>query len=96
MSGSRALKEAVRLARDCTGYPNALRECLGDGAPESIAGLQLADVLAHPVKQAMLAEKGHIPDPGNNFGRRLYHLVEEKLNQNYRSGKVEGYGKVWL
>jgi len=63
---------------------------------ENIAGLQLADVLAHPVKQAMLAEKGHIPDPGNNFGRQLYRLVEEKLNQNYRSGKVEGYGKVWL
>lgn len=62
----------------------------------NIAGLQLADLLAYPVKQALLVERGEIPDPGDIFGKRIYRLAEAKFNQNYRSGKVEGYGKVWL
>jgi len=62
----------------------------------NIAGLQLADILAHPVKQALLVEMGEIPDPGVNFGKRIYSLAQAKFNQNYGSGKVEGYGKVWL
>lgn len=62
----------------------------------NIAGLQLADILAYPVKQAMLVEKGEIQDPGDNFGRRIYEVACAKFNENVPRGKVEGYGKVWL
>lgn len=54
----------------------------------NIAGLQLADILAHPVRQACLAEKGWIPDPGDVFGNRLYGLVKPKLNYRYGTGSA--------
>jgi hypothetical protein len=62
----------------------------------NIAGLQLADVLAHPVKQAFLVEKGVISGYGGTFGKQVYEAVKDKFNRNERTGRVEGYGKVWL
>ena len=62
----------------------------------NIAGLQLADILAHPVKQACLVERICIPDPGEGFGKRLYKAVEGKYNLNEWRGTVPGYGKVFL
>jgi len=62
----------------------------------NIAGLQLADVLAHPVKQACLVARGAVPDGGETFGKRVLDAVEEKLSRNKRTGEVEGYGTVWL
>ena len=62
----------------------------------NIAGLQLADVLAHPVKQALLVEKDMIADPGKTFGRQVSGAVKGKFNIKAWSRQVEGYGKVWL
>ena len=62
----------------------------------NIAGIQLADILAHPVKQALLFEKGRIGDLRETFGSQIYEAVEGKFNANTRTGQVEGYGKVWL
>lgn len=63
---------------------------------DAIAGLQLADVLAHPVKQACLAEQGLIQGGTLAFGARAYEVAGGKFNTNGRTGKVDGYGKVWL
>ena len=60
-----------------------------------VAGIQLADVLAHPIKQACLAEKGLIPEQGGVFGQRVCEAVEGKYNSG-RGGKIDGYGKVFL
>lgn len=62
----------------------------------NIAGLQLADVLAYPVKQALLVEKNIIPDPGEVFGKKVYGAVRGKFNRNEWRGIVEGYGVKWL
>lgn len=62
----------------------------------NIAGLQLADVLAHPVKQACLREQGLITGGGGRFGLELHQSVENKFNCHIQTGRVEGYGKVWL
>jgi len=62
----------------------------------NIAGLQLADVLAHPVKQACLIEKGWIPDSGGVFGTQVYEATKSKFNINEWRGQVSGYGKVFL
>jgi len=62
----------------------------------NIAGLQLADILAHPVKQACLLEKGLIPDPGDGFGKRMYDAARGKFNINEGTRVVQGYGKVFL
>lgn len=62
----------------------------------NIAGLQLADILAHPVKQACLVERNLIPDSGDVFGKQVYKAVEGKFNFNEWRGQVQGYGKVFL
>lgn len=62
----------------------------------NIPGLQLADVLAHPARQACLAEKGCVPPIGNVFGEKVMRAVEGKFNVHERTGQVEGYGKVYL
>jgi hypothetical protein len=58
----------------------------------NVAGLQLADVLAHPVKQAILIEKGLIPDSGHVFGKQVYEAARSKFNCQESTGQVEGYG----
>jgi hypothetical protein len=62
----------------------------------NIAGLQLADVLAHPVKQTLLVERGLIPDSGDVFGKQVFKAVVSKFNLNEWLGQMEGYGKVFL
>ena len=62
----------------------------------NIAGLQLADVLAYPLKQALLVEKGIVPDPGEVFGKQVYGVVRGKFNRNEGRGMIEGYGIKWL
>lgn len=58
------------------------------------AGLQLADVLAHPVKQQVLVVNGRIPSVKESFGARLAAVAESKLNRRSGDGRIEGYGRV--
>jgi|SRR5271157_2006416 len=68
-----------------------------DKKSANIPGLQLADLLAYPVKQSCLIERRCIPDPGDTFGRQLLAAVpDEKFNRHEGSGKIDGYGKIWL
>jgi len=62
----------------------------------NIAGLQLADLLAHPVKQSMLRQKGVIHEPASAFGERLLKIAREKVNRHEFRGTVDGYGAIWL
>lgn len=62
----------------------------------NIAGLQLADLLAHPVKQARLATAGLVPAGPREFGQRLYQTILAKFNVRRDTGMLEGYGVVWL
>jgi hypothetical protein len=60
---------------------------------DNIPGLQLADILAHPAKQAYLYEKGLVPEFDDNFGKRLVELIDRNFCCEERTGRVEGYGK---
>lgn len=60
----------------------------------NIAGLQLADLLAHPIRQAILLEQGRIEGPLAPFAQRLIGAVEAKFNRHLYSGETRGYGKV--
>lgn len=66
------------------------------GKRDNIAGLQLADVLAHPVKQACLASREIIAEPTDGYGGRLYEVAKEKFNRYEGTGRIDGYGRVWL
>jgi hypothetical protein len=60
----------------------------------NITGLQVADVLAHPVRQAILREKGRLTLPASFFVSHLVDLVEAKYNRHLYDGRIWGYGKV--
>jgi hypothetical protein len=60
----------------------------------NIAGLQLADLLGHPVKHMILKEKGHLKGDPSPFATRLLEVIEPKFNRHLYKDRVEGYGKV--
>jgi hypothetical protein len=60
----------------------------------NIAGLQLADLLVHPVKQAVLREHGLVATEAAPYAHRLLETVADKFNRHLYDGKIEGYGKV--
>jgi hypothetical protein len=63
----------------------------------NIAGIQLADLLAYPLKQEILAENGRIPDiPDELFGKKVCEIVKKKYNRHFYDGRIYGYGKVFL
>ena len=64
--------------------------------PANIAGLQLADILAHPVKQSILIEEGRIHEPLGPFAQRLLAAIDKKFNRHLYDGRIEGYGKVFF
>ena len=62
----------------------------------NIAGLQLADILAYPVKQSILLENKRIPDPGNIFGKKICETIKTKYNRHLYWGYIKGYGRIFI
>jgi hypothetical protein len=60
----------------------------------NIAGLQLADLLGNPVRQAILRERARIDTGASGFATRLLDVAEQKFNRHLYDGRVWGYGKV--
>jgi len=60
----------------------------------NIAGLQLADLLGHPVKQWVLKQNSLIIDNLSPFANRLLQIIETKFNCHLYDGRIEGYGWV--
>lgn len=63
---------------------------------KNVAGLQLADIIAHPVKQQILFERGQIGGVRSQFGQRLYEALQARFNRQAFTGEVWGYGKKFL
>jgi Protein of unknown function (DUF3800) len=61
----------------------------------NVAGLQMSDLLAYPVKRRMLAESKRGPAL-TGFTKTLAESVERKYNRHIYHGRVSGYGKIWL
>jgi len=61
---------------------------------DNIAGLQLADLLAHPVRRHVLLQKRHSQHPESAFERRLFKILQSKFNRHIWEDRVEGYGWV--
>jgi hypothetical protein len=58
----------------------------------NITGLQLADILAHPMKQSILIQKKLIDDPGADFGTRMIEAVSSKIIRSEGKGRFERPG----
>ena len=62
----------------------------------NVAGLQLADLLAHPSARYMRYEKDKLQQP-DDFGARVARiLVEKKYRRHPNSRRIEGFGLKWL
>jgi hypothetical protein len=62
--------------------------------PKNIAGLQLADLLAHPAKQRCLLRNGISTQEGE-FGQQVADALWKKL-YHCSDGKTEGWGEVYI
>lgn len=63
---------------------------------ENVAGLQLADLLAKPLADHSIAERGLCDHAAPCFGTRLVEAALPKLDRRKSDGKVLGYGLVML
>jgi len=61
----------------------------------NIAGLQLADLLAHPSKQELLISEKRIDNIGK-FAKRICQVIQNKYNRHIHQRRVSGYGKILL
>lgn len=61
----------------------------------NVAGLQLADLLAHPGYKAVFCRREHkrLPD---NFGGRIAAIMEDSKYNRSMDGCIDGYGRKWL
>lgn len=61
----------------------------------NIAGLQLADLLAHPSFKLCLAKRNRQAPP-TGFGGRISTILEASKYNRSPSGKIDGWGSKWL
>jgi hypothetical protein len=60
----------------------------------NIAGLQLADLLGHPIKRLVLQRYRRDDELLAPFAQRLVRVVDAKFNRHLYDGRTEGYGYV--
>ncbi len=63
---------------------------------KSIAGLELADLLALPTKLDVLKTNGILTTLTENFTKQIIDLIQKKYCRGNRSHNVKGYGKKLL
>jgi hypothetical protein len=61
----------------------------------NIAGLQIADIVAHPSFRATLARREGKP-LATNFGGQIAQMLEESKYHRNPAGVIEGWGRKWL
>jgi hypothetical protein len=61
----------------------------------NIAGLQLADLLAHPSFRATLARRENQP-LATNFGGKIAQILERDKYYRDKHGVINGWGRMWL
>lgn len=61
----------------------------------NIAGLQIADLIAHPSFKATQARRNNEPLPAN-FGGQIAAILERSKYNRSPSGKINGWGRKWL
>jgi len=64
---------------------------------KNVAGLQLADVLTHPLKKYTLLREKLIPPPEEDvFWLKIVDTIKQKIYCRASDGKVDGYGIVFI
>jgi hypothetical protein len=61
----------------------------------NVSGLQLADLLAHPITRDVLKAYRRCEDHGGPFAQRIAQLIEPKYHRGPR-GYINGFGRKFL
>jgi hypothetical protein len=61
-----------------------------------IHGLQLADVLAHPLTRDVLVSYKRLPHHGGHYCQQLSEIAIQKYNKHAYGDRIRGYGRVLL
>lgn len=61
----------------------------------NIAGLQIADLVAHPSQRAMVIEREQLP-PKPDFGAQIETILCLDKYRRSTQGQIAGWGKKWL
>jgi len=61
----------------------------------NVAGLQVADLLAHPAHRTFKLMKLGMPTP-HDFGASLIRTLEGVYDRHPKTGSIEGCGRKWL
>jgi len=64
--------------------------------PQNVAGLQVADLLAHPCRLDVLKSRDRTTTQLPSFAASLMDVVEGKYNRRTATGQTRGYGKILL
>jgi hypothetical protein len=100
----RRLKDSFeRICREGTDHMNSdqFRETLTSiqlkvkSKANNIAGLQIADLIAHPSLKTALARQAGQPPP-ENFGGQIGRILLERKYDRSPSGGLDGWGIKWL
>jgi hypothetical protein len=63
----------------------------------NVAGLQLADMLSHPLKKYTLLQKGILAESdADHFWKKVVEAAKPKLDCRATDGHVDGYGLVFI
>lgn len=62
----------------------------------NIAGLQLADLIAHPSRREILLDYKLITDNRDTFGDKICAILRNDKYLRSRNGQIPGYGKKLL
>ena len=63
----------------------------------NVAGIQLADLIAHPSRREVLIENRLLVDDRDTFGDQICAILRQsKYHRNSRTGQIEGSGKKLL
>lgn len=63
---------------------------------DNIAGLQLADLIAHASQREILAHHGLVDDSRATFGSRISQILRDGKYLRSKKGQVDGYGRKLL
>lgn len=61
-----------------------------------IAGLQLADLIAHPSRREILIQHKLLTDNRDIFGNKICQILQADKYLRSRTGKIDGYGQKLL
>jgi hypothetical protein len=63
---------------------------------KNISGLQLCDLLAHPLGRDIIRKQGYSIGEPSEFVKELLLVVGPKMNCHLYSGRVDGYGCIFF